>query len=69
MRYGDFASLCERSALPVCRLFGDVVLPSCHLDVYDAGSAVFVNLRKFLAKVVCATAATLFMHAHRKIDA
>ncbi|KAJ2183601.1 hypothetical protein EV181_004803 [Coemansia sp. RSA 532] len=52
MRYGDFASLCERSALPVCRLFGDVVLPSCHLDVYDAGSAVFVNLRKFLAKVL-----------------
>ncbi|KAJ1763110.1 hypothetical protein LPJ58_000171 [Coemansia sp. RSA 1591] len=70
MRYGDFASLCERSALPVCRLFGDVVLPSCHLDVYDAGSAVFVNLPDFVVSIIAFFfVGYLAFRAHRKIDA
>ncbi|KAJ1835778.1 hypothetical protein LPJ63_000842 [Coemansia sp. RSA 2711] len=70
MRYGDFASLCERSALPVCRLFGDAVLPSCHLNVYDAGSAVFVNLPDFVMSILAFFfVGYLAFRAHRKIDA
>ncbi|KAJ2820402.1 hypothetical protein IWW50_005069, partial [Coemansia erecta] len=70
MRYGDFATLCERSPLPACRLFGNAVLPSCHLDVYDAGSAVFVNLPDFVISIIAFFfVGYLAFRAHRKIDA
>ncbi|KAJ2719655.1 hypothetical protein GGI07_005089 [Coemansia sp. Benny D115] len=52
MRYGDFASLCERSPLPVCRVFGDAVLPSCHLNTHSAGSSRFVNIPDFVVSLV-----------------
>ncbi|KAI9476921.1 chitin synthase III catalytic subunit [Coemansia mojavensis] len=70
MRYGDFASICERSAVPVCRLFGNAVLPSCYLNVYSAKSALFVNLPDFVISIIAFFfIAYLAFRAHRKIDA
>ncbi|KAJ1819265.1 hypothetical protein LPJ60_003867 [Coemansia sp. RSA 2675] len=70
MRYGDFLSLCQRSPLPVCRLFGDVVLPTCHLNPYEAGDAYFVNLPDFVISII-ALLVTLYLgfRAHRRLDA
>ncbi|KAJ2060537.1 hypothetical protein GGI17_003655 [Coemansia sp. S146] len=70
MRYGDFLSLCERSPLPVCRLFGDAVLPTCHLNPYKAGDAYFVNLPDFVISII-ALLVTLYLgfRAHRRLDA
>ncbi|KAJ1730757.1 hypothetical protein LPJ61_002859 [Coemansia biformis] len=70
MRYGDFATLCERAPLPGCRLFGDVVLPTCHLDTYGASSAIFVNLPDFVISVLAFFfVGYLAFRAHRKVDA
>ncbi|KAJ1647561.1 hypothetical protein LPJ64_001094 [Coemansia asiatica] len=52
MRYGDFASLCERSPLPVCRVFGDAVLPTCYPNSYSAGSSRFVNVPDFVISLI-----------------
>ncbi|KAJ2833331.1 hypothetical protein GGI24_000884 [Coemansia furcata] len=70
MRYGDFLSLCQRSPLPVCRLFGDMVLPTCHLNPYEAGGAYFVNLPDFVISII-ALLVTLYLgfRAHRRLDA
>ncbi|KAJ2571814.1 hypothetical protein GGH95_004148, partial [Coemansia sp. RSA 1836] len=70
MRYGDFLSLCQRSPLPVCRLFGDAVLPTCHLNSYAAGDAAFVNLPDFVISII-ALLVTLYLgfRAHRRLDA
>ncbi|KAI9504687.1 hypothetical protein GGI25_000663 [Coemansia spiralis] len=71
MRYGDFASLCERSPLPVCRVFGDAVLPSCHLKTYSAGSSArFVNIPDFVISIIAFLAMLyLAFRAHRKLAA
>ncbi|KAI7830886.1 chitin synthase III catalytic subunit [Kickxella alabastrina] len=52
MRYGDFASLCERSPLPVCRVFGDAVLPTCFPKSYSIGESRLVNIPDFAMSII-----------------
>ncbi|KAJ1899747.1 hypothetical protein LPJ66_001920 [Kickxella alabastrina] len=52
MRYGDFASLCERSPLPVCRVFGDAVLPTCFPKSYSIGDSRLVNIPDFAMSII-----------------
>ncbi|KAJ1799632.1 hypothetical protein LPJ59_001695 [Coemansia sp. RSA 2399] len=70
MKYGDFTSLCERSPLPVCRVFKDYELPSCSLNSYSAGSSYIVNLPDFVASIISFLVMMyLAFRAHRKIAA
>ncbi|KAJ2764667.1 hypothetical protein IWQ57_005079 [Coemansia nantahalensis] len=70
MRYGDFATLCERAPLPGCRLFADAVLPSCYLNTYGSNSGVFVNLPDFVISILAFFfVGHLAFRAHRKVDA
>ncbi|PIA15625.1 hypothetical protein COEREDRAFT_93211 [Coemansia reversa NRRL 1564] len=70
MRYGDFATLCERAALPACRIFGDHVSPSCSLNEFTTGSAKFVNIPDFVISIIAFFfVGYLAFRAHRKIDA
>ncbi|KAJ2091565.1 hypothetical protein IW140_000984 [Coemansia sp. RSA 1813] len=70
MKYGDFTSLCDRSPLPVCRVFKDYELPSCSLHGYSAGSSFIVNLPDFVASIIAFLVMMyLAFRAHRKIAA
>ncbi|ORX67126.1 hypothetical protein DL89DRAFT_269553 [Linderina pennispora] len=79
MRYGDFRSLCERSPLPVCRVFirGDdrkFVLDNldiCSLkETIIGGSTKMLNIPDFAISIV-AFLATVYLgfKAHRKLAA
>ncbi|KAJ2547308.1 hypothetical protein EV175_005270, partial [Coemansia sp. RSA 1933] len=70
MKYGDFTSLCERSPLPVCRVFKDYELPNCILHSYSAGSSYIINLPDFVASLIgFIVMMYLSFRAHRKIAA
>ncbi|KAJ1995465.1 hypothetical protein H4R26_006256, partial [Coemansia thaxteri] len=70
MRYGDFSTLCDRSPLPVCRLFDNAVVPSCHLKAYAVGNAYIINLPDFVVSILAfLTTVYLGFRAHRRIGA
>ena len=71
MKFGDFASLCKNSPLPVCILFRDKAVPyqdggnpSCVVHLYNAGSAKIINLSKLCisALVTVKNHSILIMH-------
>ncbi|KAI8325242.1 hypothetical protein GQ54DRAFT_283652 [Martensiomyces pterosporus] len=70
MRYGDFASLCERSPLPICRVFGNVDQLSCHPKNYAVGDSRLINLADFVISILAFLATVYFgFRAHRKLAA
>ncbi|KAJ1959783.1 hypothetical protein GGI12_004156 [Dipsacomyces acuminosporus] len=70
MRYGDFESLCARSPLPICRVFGQVAHLGCLLKSYSIRDSQLVNIADFVVSIAAfLVTVALGFRAHKKLAA